>query len=438
MVRKSFSIIHSSGISTSVAAPELCGSSLNLRGKTSSTKTENNYPFREAVGSGSWGTGILNCMMKNRVLNSAAFLVLSVALLASAISAYAQNATRFVGSITAIENKTLTVKTDSGDLRQVAVPATAAIKRIAPGERDLSSAAVLQFSDLATGDRILVKLESEAAAGTVGQASQIVVVKLTDVALKQQKEREDWQKRGVGGLVKSVNAAEGIILLNSGTNGSSKVVTIHVAKTTVLKRYAAGSVSYDTAQAAPIDVIHAGDQLRARGAKSADGSEITAEEVVSGSFRNISGTITSLDASSSILVVKDLATKKQVTIHVSDSTQMRRLPDRMAQMLAAKLKGETSGMGGGGTGGNMQPGVPSGAQTGSGDAQQLLNRAPTIHMADLTKSEAVMLVSTEGTNDVTAITLLAGVQTLLEAPAATDLLSNWSMNTSAGVSNSAQ
>ena len=58
----------------------------------------------------------------------------------------------------------------------------------------------------------------------------------------------------------------------------------------------------------------------------------------------------------------------------------------------------------------------------------MLNRAPAIKLSDLQKGEAVMLVSTEGANDVTAITLLAGVEPLLEAPAASqNLLSNWSM-----------
>ena len=71
------------------------------------------------------------------------------------------------------------------------------------------------------------------------------------------------------------------------------------------------------AQPAPIDAIHPGDQLRARGEKNPDGTEITAEEVVSGSFRSIAGTISSIDAPSSILVVKDLATKKPVTIHIT-------------------------------------------------------------------------------------------------------------------------
>ena len=43
-----------------------------------------------------------------------------------------------------------------------------------------------------------------------------------------------------------------------------------------------------------------------------------------------------------------------------------------------------------------------------------------------------MLVSTDGTTEVTAITLLAGVEPLLEAPAASqNLLSNWSMSSGA-------
>jgi hypothetical protein len=65
------------------------------------------------------------------------------------------------------------------------------------------------------------------------------------------------------------------------------------------------------------------------------------------------------------------------------------------------------------------------------DPQQLLSRAPTIHIADLQKGEAVMLVATQGAADVTAITFVAGVEPLLEAPASQNLLANWSMGSSA-------
>jgi len=375
----------------------------------------------------------------------------------------AQAPARFLGTISAISGNTITVKTDADGVHQVQVPATASIKRIAPGQRDLSTAEAMLFSDLAVGDRALVKLDPSAPTGTE-VAIQIVAVKQADVALKQQKEREDWQRRGVGGLVKKVDTTSGVIVVSSGAGDNTKTVAVHIASSTMLKRYAPASVRFGDAQPAPIDAIHVGDQLRARGTKNADGTQIAAEEVISGSFRNISGAIASLDVGASTLVVKDLATKKQVTIHITAEAQMRRLPDRMAQMLAARLKGDGAPGGmakppfnaesasysgstghGGGMGGGPMTGVPanaggrwgnssgadgSPAAGGPGmDPQQLLSRAPVIQLGDLKKGDAVMLVSTDGTSEVTAITLMAGVEPLLEAPAASrDLLSSWSMN----------
>lgn len=370
----------------------------------------------------------------------------------------AQAPIRFVGSVTAVSGNTLTVKTDAGDQRQVEISSETSLKRIAPGEKDLSKAVPISSAELAVGDRVLVKLDPDAAGGTP-KAAQIIAVKQEDLAQKQQKDREAWQRQGVAGLVKSVDASSGAVMLTTGAGATAKTVTVNTSKSTILKRYAPGSVRFDEAKPAPIDAIQAGDQLRARGQKNADGSEITAEEIVSGSFRNISGTISSLDAANSTLVVKDLATKKQVTVRITPQAQMRRLPDRMAQMLATRLKGgETAaGAGQGGQGGPGQrnappstaqqpptggsqpphgdvkgPGSGGGGQgpgqNGGGDPQQMLSRAPTIQLGDLQKGEAVMLVSTEGANDVTAITLLAGVEPLLQAPAASqNLLSNWSM-----------
>ena len=363
--------------------------------------------------------------MKSKRMNRVSVAsILMIGFLAAGSMICAQTASRFVGTITAISGDTLTVKTDGDGERQVKVPATAALKRIAPGQKDLSTAATIQFSDLAVGDRALVKLDPDAPAGT-SEALQVVAIKQADVAQKQQKDREDWQRRGVGGLVKSIDAATGVILLNSGAGATARTITVRIAKTTILKRYAPASERFDAAIPAPIDAIHSGDQLRARGTKNADGTEIDAEEVISGSFRNIAGTVLSLDAAASTLTVKDLATKKPVTIHITAEAQMRRLPERMAAMLAMRLKGAPSGAPG--MPGGQWPG-PNGGP-GGGDPQQMLNRAPAIQLADLQKGEAVMLVSTEGDSEVTAITLLAGVEPLLQAPAASQsLLSNWSMN----------
>lgn len=353
----------------------------------------------------------------------------SIALLFCAALVQAQNTGRFLGSITAINGNTLTVKTDAGEQHQVEIPSSAALKRIEPGQKDLSTAATITLADLAVGDRVLVKLDPSATTGTP-QASLVVAIKQADVAQKQQKEREDWQRRGVGGLVKSVDPSSGSIVIASGAGPTAKNVTIKTNAQTTLKRYAPGSVRFADAQNAPITAIHAGDQLRAKGDKNADGTELTADEVVSGSFRNIAGTISSLDASGSTLVVKDLATKKQVTIHITPDAQMRRIPEGMARMLAARLKGGSNAPAGAGNEAAAHSGTRAGgpaAARGNGDPEQFLSRAPAVQLSELQKGEAVMVVSTEGASDVNAITLLAGVEPLLEAPEATNLLSNWSM-----------
>jgi hypothetical protein len=373
-------------------------------------------------------------------------------------------ANRFLGTITAVGSGVLTVKTDAGAEHKVTVPEGVRIQRIAPGAKDLTNAATIQFSDLAVGDRVLVRLSPDSAADPV-TAISIVAIPQADLAQKQQQDREDWQRNGVGGLVKSVDAGTGVVVILSGAGATQKTITLHTTPTTVLRRYAENSVSFDQAKPAPIETIQVGDQLRARGTKNADGTELAAVEVVSGSFRNISGTISSINASAMTISLKDLLTKQNVTVHVGPDAQMRKLPETMAKVLAAMTKpgeGNSAGAGSGSgqasaqgssQGGQQQVGNGAGAgqtggarpsygaqggaggegqgrRSGGGDLQQMLNRAPAIHLSDLQKGDAVMLVSTQGSAEVTAVTLLAGVEPLLQAPASTQnmLLSNWNMS----------
>ncbi|HWA93940.1 MAG TPA: DUF5666 domain-containing protein [Terracidiphilus sp.] len=339
----------------------------------------------------------------------------------------AQTPARFIGTITATGDNQLTVKTDAGQIYNVTAEANIDIKRIAPGERDLSKAEAISFSELAVGDRALVKLDPNAPAGTI-QAAQIIAIKKADVAERQEQEREAWQRHGVGGLVKSVDPATGAIVVTTGAGPTLKTVTVHTNDKTVLKRYAEGSIRFADAKPAPLSAIQPGDQLRARGQKSPDGLEVTAAEVVSGTFRNISGLVGSINTEAGTFVVKDLLTKKDVTVQVPHTAQMRRLPENMAKMIGTALKNEEVEH----RQGPPQGGTPSmermRGQGRPNELQTVLNRAPVIQLADLKKGDAVMLVSTQGTNEVTAITLLAGVEPLLQAPAESqNLLSNWSM-----------
>ena len=73
-----------------------------------------------------------------------------------------------------------------------------------------------------------------------------------------------------------------------------------------------------------------------RGAKAEDGSTIKAEEIVSGSFKNLAGTIVSVDATSGSLTVKDLATKKTYSIKVTPNSNLRALPPDAAARFAGK------------------------------------------------------------------------------------------------------
>jgi len=363
-----------------------------------------------------------------------------VAVLASAIAAAAQTqVVRYLGTVTAISGDTLTVKTDAGQVNTVEVPSSAQLKRIAPGQTDLSKAEPIDFASIATGDRVLVNLDPNSTGGTP-QALRVIAIKQADVAKKQQTEAEQWNQ-GVHGLVKSVDAATGVIQVNTRVGAVTKEVNVNTTVSTVLKRYAPGSVRFDEAQPAPISAIQPGDQLWARGTKNADGTAIAADGIVSGSFLSIAGTILSTDTSSSTVTVKDLATKKPVTVRISADAQMRRLDDRVAAFLAARLKGGPGGAQGA-AGGRPPSGGPAGAgggapqgfsQSGGGgagrmDFETVLERAPVIQLASLQKGEAVMIVATQDASGASAVKLLAGVEPLLEAPQAQDLLSNWSLS----------
>jgi hypothetical protein len=304
--------------------------------------------------------------------------------------------------------------------------------RIEPGEKDLKNAVKITQQDLQPGDRILA-VGDASSDGRAIVATSVMAMKHADVVSKQQNDLQDWQRRGVGGLVKSVDPASGTITISVTTAGAAKPVTIQTSKSTVLRRYAPNSVKFDDAKVSALDQVKPGDQLRARGTKNADGSEVSAEEIVTGTFRNLSGLITSIDASANTLTVNDLATKKPVRVKIATDSQIRKLSPQMAQMLVAAGRGGASAGGGRGGDGAASP-TPDAAAAGGGaggrggrgfggrgaggaDLNQMLTRLPASSLTDLQKGDAVMIVSTEGTSSdgVTAITVVGGVDPLLEA-----------------------
>ena len=359
-------------------------------------------------------------------------------------------ATRSLGTVKAVSGKNITLTTDAGSDIGVLLQDGARLLRVEPGEKDLKNAVPFELQDLQPGDRVLVRGKM-ADDGKSLLAASLIAMKKMDIAQKRVHEREEWQKRGVGGLVSAIDPSSGTITIATTAVGTSKDVAILISKDTLLRRYAPNSIKFDEAKSAPIGEIRVGDQLRARGGRSADGSELTADEIVSGSFRNIAGTIASIDSSTGTITVMDLTTKKSVVIKVTGESQLRKLPLPMAQRIAGRLKG-TSVDGPPGAAG-QRPAEPSATNgtapthstgrpdsgpsaQGPSDLQQALSRMPAASLSDLNKGDAVMIVAASGTQDggVTAITLLAGVEPILEASpkGGQSILSPWSLSSPGG------
>jgi hypothetical protein len=362
-----------------------------------------------------------------------------------------------VGTIKSISGTTIVLATDAGSEVKILLPAEVKYLRVPPGSKDLKEAVPIQLSDLQEGDRVLVRAKP-GDDGTSLVASTVIAMKKADISAKQTHEREDWQRRGIGGLVKSTDPSAGIITIGTTTAAGTKDVEVHVSNATVLRRYAPNSVKFDDAKPSSLAEIRPGDQLRARGTKSEDGSNFTAEEIVTGAFRNIAGTVEAVDAGAGTLTVKDLASNKPVQVKITSDSQVRKLPQPIAQRIAARLKGTTPEAAGAANGAAKPAeapaaGAPTGGGTqgsqggagggmggpprnGGGDIQQMLSRLPASALADFQKGDAVMIVATTGQSDsaAVAITVLGGVEPLLQASpqGQASILTPWTMSAGAG------
>ncbi|WP_433965835.1 hypothetical protein [Tunturiibacter gelidiferens] len=382
-------------------------------------------------------------MLKNSgvfraVVLGAGLIVPIAALSGGDFAALAQNAAaasaavRQIGTVKAIAGNSLTLTTDAGQEVVVSVADGARILQLTPGSTDLKTAQTITLADIAAGDRVLVSGKA-GDAGVGLTASRVILMKSSDIAQKHVAEQGDWQKRGMGGIVSAVDAGSGAVTVSQGV----RKIVVNTSSTTKYRRYAGDSVKFEDAKAGTLAQIQVGDQLRVRGATSDDGSSIQAEEVVSGSFRNLAGLIATIDAAGGTLTLKDLATKKTVTVKITDNSSLKAWPAQAAARFAARAKGgggdtqaPAQGAGQAASGGERASGTGHSAGT---DLSQLVSRLPSQGVADLKVGDAVMIVASQpeaGNSNVTCVTLLSGVEPILAAtpsggPALT--LSPWSL-----------
>jgi hypothetical protein len=393
---------------------------------------------------------------------------------ASALS-HAQDAAqpaiaRRLGAIKAINGSTITLTPDSGPEIAVTVQPNARLLRIAPGEKDVKNATPIQLSDLQVGDRVRVRGTASADAASIA-ALEIIVIPTSVVAAVSEQMRQDWQKRGIGGPVTAVDAAAGTVTISTSSFAGKKSVAVHTSKSTILHRYAPDSAKPEDAKPTTVQDIHIGDQLRARGDRNADGTELTAEEIYAGNFPNVEGLIKTIDASTGVISVQDVLSKKTVQLKIAADSQLHKIPAEMAQRFAARVRAAlppgmpgapmnsaassssgapagaapasgTAPAGGGAPGGGA-PGGGMGASSGGGrtgggfDFQRLLDQTPAVALADLHKGDAVVILATEGTpsGGSTVIKLFSGVEPILQAaPSGSQamMLAPWSLGGAPG------
>jgi hypothetical protein len=330
-----------------------------------------------------------------------------------------------VGGVTASSNE-FVLKTDKGESVTVTTSDKTSILHLAPGVTDPGKATRMTLGELSVGDRVVAYYHGAAGDRSI-QATTVVVRTSADFGEIAKAELADWKKRGTVGIVTATDPGAKTITLKVG----SKTMTVTVSDKTEYHRYSLDSAKPTDAKPSSFAEIKVGDQAHVLGNKNEDGTATTAESIYGGEFRQLAATVVSINAAAGEMQVKDLATKKPLTIKVDSDSTLKKLDPIMAAQLARRYGvGRNQGGPAGGGGGEGRGG------RGGGDIGQLLDRLPAVPVTDLKPGDAVMVSTTMGSDPshVTLIVLLAGVEPLLTAsPNATrDIMSGWNLGGGGG------
>ena len=357
-----------------------------------------------------------------------------------------------LGEVMSIDaaSKQIVLHTTAGDISVLLADATK-YKRVAPDAKTLSDAEAITLADVGVGDRIIAQGKVAADRKSV-PARQIIVMSKAAIAQKQERDREQWRRRGIFGRVTAINPATNEITINARSREGERAIVVAANDKVSFRRYAPDSVKFDDAKRSSLAEIRVGDQLRALGERSSDGARFTPEEIVTGSFRMVGGTITAINPAASEIKVTTIQTNQPLTVVVNKDSVLRRIPPELAAMVAMRQQGgrfggnaaggaasqssgnasgsgQASGAagssgggarpnGGGEFPGGNRPRMGGGAGAGGGDIQEMVERLPGITLADLKPGDMILVSSTNGTDPtrVTAITLATGLDALLRAP----------------------
>ncbi|HYV84024.1 MAG TPA: hypothetical protein VE931_10935 [Pyrinomonadaceae bacterium] len=342
-------------------------------------------------------------------------------------------AKRAIGEVKSIDAtaKQMTIKTDAGSTVTVSLSDKTTYKKLAPGEITLTNATDVTFTDLAEGDRIMA-LGAVAADQKSVPAVMIVVMTKGDLAKKADAERAEWRRRGILGVITALKPDTKEITITHRTMAGNQLVVIPITDKTEMRRYAPDSIKFGDAKPSQFSELKVGDQLRALGDRTEDPLRFNPQKVVTGSFRTVGGVVTAIDPATHEIKINELEKKTPLTIIIKQDAVLRRFPAEMGMGFGARPGGAAPGAGqapaGGGqaTQGNAQqrpagaggpggPGGPGGGGRPGFNINDMLERLPTISIADVKVGDTIIVSSTQGVDPtrLTAISLVAGADTLL-------------------------
>ncbi len=362
-----------------------------------------------------------------------------------------------IGTITGTDSAahTITVKEDKTGTEQLILLAdTKTLIKVAPGAKDLKNATRITSDQLQTGDRVDIRGFKAPDDTSKIAARSLVLMSARDLEAAHAAQAAEWQ-HSIAGVVTAVDGAGGKIMISARSAQGPRTVTLTTSPQTEFTRYSPETPTKPTPS--QITQVQAGDQVRVIGEKSDDGATITATKVYSAAFRTLNGTLLSTAPDGKQITVKDLATKKPVTVVIGANTAIRKLPPEMAMRLAQRSNAGTRpgpgvppsgspGNPGGGGGANADSSSPAGRPPAdgpseaaggqraygggmgggmrgprNGDISQLIERLPAINVNDLKPGDAVVVsgaVIGGNTSQVSATNVIAGVEPILQsAPA---------------------
>jgi hypothetical protein len=307
------------------------------------------------------------------------------AVLAAVLVAQAPAAKSILGTVTSFnkEANTLEVKADNAPPVPVKLLSSTSVQRIAPGETSLAKATTITAADITTGDRVLVNFASNGS-----DALRVVVMAATDIAKRDDADRQDWAKRGISGIVAAKNGNQ-ILLQKQRTPSGEIQPAITASNNTTFRRYSPDSVKFADAVTSKLDDVNVGDQIRARGTKSPDGMKVDAEEAIFGTFLTKAGSVVSIDTASREITVKELGTGKPLTIKLTADSNIKQMPN--------------------------PPADARGGAPGAANIAQIVDRLPAGRIEDIKPGTSLVVSSTKGSaaDKVTAILIVTNADALI-------------------------